>query len=121
MPASNRAHLLLDGVEAEVELDEVGEDCVEVGVQLEQHDLPEVRVVDVGEHVKEEAVDLADVRVERRWELLALHQKFHIIFDCSRRQRNVQHCAICRASHVLVDWVLLTWIWNVPPSCLGSR
>ena len=26
-----------------------------------------------------------------------------------------------RASHVLEDWVLLTWIWNVPPSCLGSR
>ena len=26
-----------------------------------------------------------------------------------------------RASHVLVDWVLLTWIWDVPPPCLGSR
>ena len=28
---------------------------------------------------------------------------------------------IYRASHVLVDWVLLTWIWDVPPPCLGSR
>ena len=27
---------------------------------------------------------------------------------------------IYRASHVLEDWVLLTWIWDVPPSCLGS-
>ena len=26
-----------------------------------------------------------------------------------------------RASHVLVDWVLLTWIWDVPLPCLGSR
>ena len=26
-----------------------------------------------------------------------------------------------RASHVLVDWVLLTWIWDVPPPCLGGR
>ena len=26
-----------------------------------------------------------------------------------------------RASHVLVDWVMLTWIWDVPPPCLGSR
>ena len=26
-----------------------------------------------------------------------------------------------RAFHVLVDWVLLTWIWDVPQSCLGSR
>ena len=26
-----------------------------------------------------------------------------------------------RASHVLVDWVLLTWIWDVPPPCFGSR
>ena len=26
-----------------------------------------------------------------------------------------------RASHVLLDWVLLTLIWDVPPSCLGSR
>ena len=26
-----------------------------------------------------------------------------------------------RASHVLVDWVLLTWIWDVPPPCLGSK
>ena len=26
-----------------------------------------------------------------------------------------------RASHVLEDWVLLTWIWVVPPVCLGSR
>ena len=66
-------HLLLDGVEAEVELDEVCEDGVEVGVQLEEHDLAEVRVVDVGEDVKEEAVDLPDVRVERGRELLALH------------------------------------------------
>ena len=48
------------------------EDGVEVGVQLEEHDLAEVRVVDVGEDVKEEAVDLTDVRVERRRELLAL-------------------------------------------------
>ena len=28
---------------------------------------------------------------------------------------------VYRASHVLVHWVLLTWIWDVPPSCLGSR
>ena len=26
-----------------------------------------------------------------------------------------------RASHVLEDWVLLTWIWNVPSPCLGSK
>ena len=26
-----------------------------------------------------------------------------------------------RASHVLVDWVLLTLIWDVPPPCLVSR
>ena len=69
---SHKHHLLLDGVEAEVELDEVSEDGVEVGVQLEQHDLAEVRVVDVGEDVEEEAVDLPDVRVERRGKLLAL-------------------------------------------------
>ena len=29
--------------------------------------------------------------------------------------------ALYRASHVLEDWVLLTWIWNVPPPYLGSR
>ena len=26
-----------------------------------------------------------------------------------------------RASHVLVDWVLLTWTWDVPPTWLGSK
>ena len=65
--------LVLDGAEPQVELDEVREDGVEVCVELEQHDLAEVRVVDVGEDVKEEAVDLPDVRVERGRELLALH------------------------------------------------
>ena len=30
-------------------------------------------------------------------------------------------CRQYRASHVLLDWVLLTWIWDVPPPCLGSR
>ena len=49
------------------------EDGVEVRVQLQQDDLPEVGVVDVGEHVEEQPVDLPDVRVERRGELLTLH------------------------------------------------
>ena len=34
---------------------------------------------------------------------------------------NLQVWCIYRVSHVLEDWVLLTWIWNVPPPCLGSR
>ena len=29
------------------------------------------------------------------------------------------HC-FYRASHVLVDWVLLTWIWDVPTTLLGQ-
>ena len=66
-------NLFLDGVEPEVELDEVREDGVEVRVQLQQDDLAEVGVVDVGEHVEEQPVDLPDVRVERRGELLTLH------------------------------------------------
>ena len=66
-------YLFLDGVEPEVELDEVREYSVEVGVQLQQDDLPEVRVVDVGQHVEEQPVDLTDVRVERRGELLTLY------------------------------------------------
>ena len=74
-------NLFLDGVEPEVELDEVREDGVEVRVQLQQDDLPEVGVVDVGEHVEEQPVDLPDVRVERRGELLALHGQIHCVID----------------------------------------
>ena len=81
--------LFLDGVEPEVELDEVCEDGVEVGVQLEEHDLAEVRVVDVGEDVKEEAVDLPDVRVERGRELLALHVKTKLSFDIFKIAQDV--------------------------------
>ena len=37
------------------------------------------------------------------------------------RDRVIEAQVGYRASHVLVDWVLLTWIWDVPPPCLGSR
>ena len=43
--------------------------------------------------------------------------------DCLLRLHSYRHRKqqLYRASHVLVDWVLLTWIWDVPPPCLGSR
>ena len=62
--------LVLYHAELVVELDKVGEDGVEVGVQLQEDDLPEVRVVDVGQDVEQEAVDLAHRGVERRGELV---------------------------------------------------
>ena len=46
--------------------------------------------------------------------------RFH---RCQTNKREILSVtgATYKASHVLIDWVLLTWIWNVPPPCLGSR
>ena len=66
---------LLDHGEPEVELDEVREEGVEVCVQLEEDDLLEVGVVDVGHHVEEQPVDLLHVALERRRELHAFEPK----------------------------------------------
>ena len=51
-------------------------------------------------------------------QLLGLKQKWYF---CNNFYAKFGTQSIYRASHVLEDWVLLTWIWDVPPSCLGSR
>lgn len=47
----------------------MGEEGVQVRVQLEEDDLLEVGVVDVGEHVEEQPVDLLHVVLEGGGEL----------------------------------------------------
>jgi len=49
--------LLLQNSVAEVELNDVGEDGVEVSVEPEQHNLSEVGVVDVSHHVEQKLLD----------------------------------------------------------------
>lgn len=50
--------LLLNESEAVVEEDEVCEDTVEVCVQVEKHHLAKVAVVEMGQHVEQQPLDL---------------------------------------------------------------
>ena len=60
----------------------------------------------------------------QRWYMLGEEkQKLTIggIFPITGDKFNAPELLPGELLQVLVDWVLLTWIWDVPPSCLGSR
>ena len=59
----------------EVELDKVGEEGVQVGVELEENNLLEVGVVDVGNHVEKEAVELLNLSIKCGGKLEACKSK----------------------------------------------
>lgn len=61
---------LINESKAVIEEYEVRKNTIKVGMQVEQHHLTEVAVIQVGQHVEQQPMDFLYNRLERNWEVV---------------------------------------------------